>query len=513
LGQIFPVVLIHDAGYTTGYNMEAVQRIHFTDWCDPTVAAQAMGRAQRIGAAKRLPPDRREAVVFTYSVCGDADGNDEKTHSDAGAAMMRTLDREIGDLGEAVVTAHAILRRLAADEYERFDAVRPMLSLARQAAEGEPGRTVSETDYRMLLMADQGHTSALPLSETLRTRIRDAGQSLARAVPQEACEAMFGDATTPAARLEAAMAGWKYARPYLDTMRSPVRELAADLVRELDNMATRVSTVARGYGDVAAAMQVALSWRGRVRPQALGTIDEMLAAAYAAAYEPVLRLYEGMMRASVSCALYAPLHATRGQLPGLPQKCGIPQKARCLSGATPHGGACGRDSSQQTADVNSELAEPIEALGAAVKRMYERDAAEFDEEYKNSERKAALAESRQLARQTLRMELRALPSVVLRSRAQDAGVTVTADGDDDEIAELVVLKTLGPRLQDPAADAMQQSAARKSIRREEKAAQHVARALGHVFDRFAATGCERAEGGGCSAVRDIAARLRQGVPV
>lgn len=34
MGQIIPVVLIHDAARTTAYNMEGLQRIHLTDWCD-----------------------------------------------------------------------------------------------------------------------------------------------------------------------------------------------------------------------------------------------------------------------------------------------------------------------------------------------------------------------------------------------------------------------------------------------------------------------------------------------
>ena len=490
LGQVFPVVLIHDAAYTTGYNMEAVQRIHFTDWCDPTIAAQAMGRAQRIGASKRLPIDRRQAVVFTYSICGNADRGSQAGQSEAGSAVMRELDRDLAMLGEAVVTAHTVLRRLAADEYARLDAIRPLLMLARESAEGDPGRNVSESDYRLLVMVEHERMVNLPLSVTLATRLRNAGQTLGSSVPPEACALLFAGATSTNARFDAAMNGWKHVRGHIDTVRSPVRDLAAALVRELDNIATRISTVARGYADIASAMQVAASWRGRTRPRALATIDEMLAAAHAAAYEPVLRLYEGMMRASVSCALYAALHAEYGQLPGLPQTCGIPQRIRCLNGKEARGLACGGGKAKSVALDKETLSGPIEALGVAVNELYARGAATFDAAYAEEQENTAANDVTAKARDRLRAELRLLDPLTIRARATQAGVTVEPDHDVEDITELIVRASVGgANATDAERRELRDGNARSSIRQEERAARRVAAALGHVFDRFAAAGC------------------------
>ena len=74
------------------------------------------------------------------------------------------------------------------------------------------------------------------------------------------------------------------------------------------------------------------AWRRAEAVDDLGPpagVDELLARAYAADYAPVLRLYGALMEASVSCALYAPMHAAHGQLPGLPQPCGVPQRTAC----------------------------------------------------------------------------------------------------------------------------------------------------------------------------------------
>ena len=245
-------------------------------------------------------------------------------------------------------------------------------------------------------------------------------------------------------------------------------------------------------------------------PQGLAT--SLCTCAHAAAYEPVLRLYEGMMRASVSCALYAALHAEYGQLPGLPQTCGIPQRIRCLNGKEARGLACGGGKAKSVALDKETLSGPIEALGVAVNELYARGAATFDAAYAEEQENTAANDVTAKARDRLRAELRLLDPLTIRARATQAGVTVEPDHDVEDITELIVRASVGgANATDAERRELRDGNARSSIRQEERAARRVAAALGHVFDRFAAAGCGGKNTSGCGAVRDVAARLQREV--
>ena len=345
LGQQIPLVLIHDAARTTMYNMECIQRIHFTDWCDPTVAAQAMGRAQRLTAALRLPVDRRHTDVFTYSVCGTgAPGG-----ATASAWQGATRGLEAGDrvkVADGLAVARSELASRSDAEFRRYGALSQVADLADAAL----GSEVLDQSHYLLAVG----MATLLGSEELPEEIR----AVQRVLPTTATP-LFAGVTT----YEGAASLWPRMVPLVQGHPSAPRATVQACADHLRRLATVASDRGHVLGGAVSALMVVAQWATAeaptTGPRGDQSIDEMLARGYGAMYAPVLELYAALMRASVSCSLYAPLHRTSGQLPGLPLPCGIPQRTACLSS----------DAQKATCAAAEAVAAPPPDVGTGVERL------------------------------------------------------------------------------------------------------------------------------------------------
>lgn len=311
MGQIIPVVLIHDAARTTAYNMEGLQRIHLTDWCDPTVAAQAMGRGQRPYASVRLPPQRRKATVYTYSTCGAAVRN----HS---SELVQSMEKHAGpNLAHALASAQQSLLHDAEDKKAIATELLRAERLVQQIQNDSPTGGITMGEYELIAL----------LGTVLRPTDIDRKWS-AGALPGDMCK--FVPAGTSS--LGDLMSLWGVLREHMvnvvPIVRGKTRELSTAIRREH----TRYEAQRDMIQQTAAAHSTLAGLRNQVEARA-ETIDQALARAHAFPYTPVLELYGALMEASVSCSLYSTIHRQFGQLPGIPLACGIPQSTGCDDGS------------------------------------------------------------------------------------------------------------------------------------------------------------------------------------
>lgn len=370
-GQQVPVVLIHDAKRTTAYSLQAVQRIHLTDWCDPTVAAQAMGRSQRPFAAQKLPDDRRRVAVLTYSVCG-SDGNGKADENVAGRRIATTINQALRndatDAGEgrnkadadlslasAVNRATSVLRDKSSADLERSAKLERAQQMAQTLAAQGPHSTMTNIEFQLLLFlavdlcaAQWDGSSTVQLPEKVISAMRTLPSSLRDALP------------------------WRDGRgavekqwPSVDRMKLPPRlaPLAADIARVAGNQAENARRTGYLAQSIASALAVVKAWDRDSTKRAPVGLDEALARAHAIPYAPVLQLYRGLMAASVSCALYAQIHRRIGQLPGIPTECGIPQEVAC-AGSADTGRVCEKDedATQSTVDLSDTVAKLLQSM-------------------------------------------------------------------------------------------------------------------------------------------------------
>jgi len=313
-GRYVPVVLLPNAEVADMFNMYAVQRLHLTDWADPAVLAHAMGRAQRLYAACALPPTRRAITVFTYSTaCAAADD----ASAEIGKVVVQQLDRAVADEGGSLwdtlaKTAQALRRGGSTS-------VAPPAALeAVRAAQSAPRTgSFSAADLRALgAMSHGGYADV----------VADTYDQVERIIHGAAAGGRITvDRSSPAADIERAIVdAVREAAPDLDMGAAWKRAVAA-LVAEKNKQRSEQSQLAA----TADALGRLARWRSAADEQPEG-LDETLARGFASSYTAVLRLYAALMEASVSCALYGPLHLLWGQLPGMQaDSCTAPQRLPC----------------------------------------------------------------------------------------------------------------------------------------------------------------------------------------
>jgi hypothetical protein len=337
------------------YNMECIQRIHFTDWCDPTVAAQAMGRAQRLTAALRLPADRHRTDVFTYSVCSN--GAPSGTADAETASVWRGASRDLeapdrARLSDGLAVARSELALRSDAEFQRYSTLSQVADLADAAL----GSDTLDQSHFLLAVG----LATLLASEELPDEVRAAQHTVpAAATP------LFADVTT----YEGAAGLWPQVAPLAQGHPGAPRATVQACAEHLRRLATAASDRGHVLGGAASALMVVGQWATAETPSVDSpgdhSVDEMLARGYGAMYAPVLELYAALMRASVSCSLYAPLHRTSGQLPGLPLPCGIPQRTACLAGdARPAACAAAEAVAAPPADVSAGVQRLLEATSS-----------------------------------------------------------------------------------------------------------------------------------------------------
>ena len=469
-GEIVPVVLIHDAKRTTAYSLQALQRIHLTDWCDPTVAAQAMGRAQRPFAAEKLPANRRRVQVLTYSLCpgtGDPGGGAAAAEaSDVGetgetalGAVQRAVTAEGGGaLAPTLREAASVLRDDATEALERSALLERGVHLARTAASQPAGAPITNVDYQLLLY----------LALDLRAAQRDGSELIV--LPPGAVQAMrqlppalrtalpWGDR----AALDRSWPTVEAARP-----QPLLRPHGAAIADALQRESLRERQV--GYLDqsIGAALATVLTWRsgsGSGAGAGPSGLDEALARAHAIPYTPVLQLYRGLMAASVSCSLYAAIHAAFGQLPGMPEPCGIPQEVACVgSGEAPPGCGDGDDDGGGVrAASEPQFGDAIGELRVAIGELRDTD----------------------------------LPDV--------ANLSVQL-GDALRAGDVARAEAL--RAQVDAREAERASVVREDAARRQRAARRIAALVGSMIGRAAGAACSQQPDAACARVQEVASKL------
>ena len=321
-GATVPVVLLPNADFCMGYNLLSVQRIHLTDWADPSIMAQAMGRAQRMFGACALPAERRHISVYTYSTgCRPEGSVSSRRSAEVGSVIVRELDTAVaeegGDLARAAEDAfRALQARGASERGEPPDLRRALEQVKKAARKRRHGGTLAPIDLataktlRETRYADLIRGEVDQLSEELR-----AAQSAGRLVVPPSADQGDKD------------------QLFVEAMRDvPLRltEAWPRVEQELGRRLAQRKGSRDAYQAAARALRRLVAWRrDAIEPSSSVGIDELLARAYATWYGPVVRLYAALMEASISCAFYGALHAAHGQLAGMPETCGVPQRLSC----------------------------------------------------------------------------------------------------------------------------------------------------------------------------------------